>query len=278
MAWPAVKQPFTQTAFQPYVAGLVWSSWRPGKIVWHNTAAPSLEQWLKSAREDVREGRIPGTSRINSLEYYFWKLKGWKGAPHLFIAPDFIWVFNPLTAPGTHSPSYNNTALGIEMVGDFSKEDDDSGDGLKVKNNTINATAVLCSTLGLDPAEAILLHKQDPFTTHDCPGKDIAEDKLQMIRAVNDLMSGGEHNPAATAAIIAGVQPPSVPERRGKTITADLNFRRGSGADTEIIGSLPKGTVVTILDEARNETTAWLRVRTPAGYLGWVSGRHVERI
>jgi hypothetical protein len=278
MAWPAVKQEFTQEHFRRYVAGLSWPAWRPSKIVWHNTAAPSLAQWMKSAAEDRAKGLVPGITRIRNLERYFRDQNGWSGCPHLFIANDFTWVMNPLTAAGVHSPSFNTTAIGIEMVGDFDREDDDAGEGLKVKQNTIFATAVLCSALGLDPASAIYLHKQDPRTTHDCPGKDIASDKFQMIAEVVDLMSGGEHDPAEVAAVIETGTAPKIPAMEGRGITTanNLNFRRGPGVDNESTGSLPKGIELTILATARNGSTEWLQVRTPAGHTGWVSGRYVQ--
>lgn len=277
MSWPAVKQAFLQEPFRRYVADTTWPAWRPSKIVWHNTAAPSLAQWMKSAADDKADGRVPGITRIGNLERYFRDDNHWSGCPHLFIANDFIWAMNPLTKPGVHSPSFNTTAIGIEMVGDFDREDDDAGEGLKVKNNTIFATAVLCSALGLDPHTAILLHKQDPRTTHDCPGKDIAQDKLAMIADVAALMAGGEHDPHNVASVIAGDVPAtSNAELRGTTTAGDLNVRRGPGVSNESIGSLPKDLALVILGSARNGSTEWLKIKTPAGYIGWVSGRFVD--
>lgn len=277
--WPAVKQSFTQEDFGHYVSTLTWPAWRPRRIVWHNTAAPSLAQWIKSAEKDRLDGRVPGSTRIGNLESFFRDTNHWPGCPHLFVANDLIWVMNPLTAPGTHSPSWNTISLGIEMVGDFSVEDDDAGEGLKVKNNTIYATAILCTTLGLDPSEIIYLHKQDPKTTHDCPGRDIAQDKALMISAVSDLMSGGEHDPMEVSSVIAGLpEAQRPPEQRCKTIVADLNLRKGPGVANASMGSLPKGLLLIIVDEAKNGTTSWLRVTTPAKYTGWVSGAFVERI
>lgn len=281
MSWPAVKRAFSQEDFRRYVATLAWPTWRPSKIVWHNTAAPSLAQWIKSADADRFNGLVPGTTRIGNLERFFRDNQGWSGCPHLFVANDLIWVMNPLTARGTHSPSFNTTALGIEMVGDFAAEDDDAGEGLRVKRNTIFASAVLCQALGLDPQSAIYLHKQDPRTTHDCPGIDIARDKISMIAEVCDLMAGGEHDPAAVAAVIAGdaaVVPASPIERRGITVTGDLNFRRGPGVDNEAIGVLPKGVNLIILDAANNGSNVWLKARTPAGHVGWVAGRFVTEL
>lgn len=272
--WPAVKLGLTQEQFRPYAQKVEYRSWRPSKIVWHNTGAPSLAQWIKSADQDALEGRTPGLTRIRNLETYFRDQNHWTGAPHLFIANDLIWVFNPLNMKGVHSPSYNSTAIGIEMIGDFAREDDDSGEGLRVRRNTVFATAILCDHLGLEPEHCILLHKEDRLTTHDCPGKDVAQDKLAMVAEVKALMAGGEHDPKAVATIIAGgeAKPPAL-EYIVTTTVADLNLRRGPGVANESRGTLPIGTALGVLGSA----TGWLRVKTPAGYEGWVSERYTER-
>lgn len=277
MSWPAIKLGFDQEGFRKYVRDLPVSKWHPSMVVWHNTAAPSLAQWMKSAAQDKVAGFIPGITRIRNLEAFFRINNGWSGCPHLFVANDLIWVMNPLTAPGVHSPSWNSISFGIEMIGDFDKEDDDSGEGLKVKNNAIFATAILCETFGIDPRLKIMLHKQDPKTTHDCPGKNIARDKDAMMQAVQDLMSGGEHSSEQVAKIIAGdMSKPEQTAIQGKTIVADLTLRTGPGVNNEARGSLPNNTTLTILDQAKNGTSTWLRVKTPAGYIGWVAGKFVE--
>jgi hypothetical protein len=280
--WPAVKRGFTPEAFRDYVASLPLSRWRPNKFVWHNTAAPSLQQWLKSSAEDKAQGLVPGQTRIGNLESFFKNNNGWSGCPHLFIAPDLIWVMNPLTAHGVHSPSWNDTSIGIEMIGDYNVENDEDGNGLAVKQNTILATAILCSAFGIEPSDGqvievrslrtvgtIFLHKQDPKTTHDCPGRHIADDKLEMISAVRELMTGGEHNPDPA--------PPLTTPKHGTTIVGGLNFRSGPGVANKVLSVLPANVPLTILGEAANGDTTWLRVRTPLGYEGWVGSKYVKQ-
>lgn len=291
MSWPAVKRAFKQEDFRQYVSSLTWPSWRPSRIVWHNTAAPSLAQWIRSADADRAAGLIPGSTRIANLESFFRFDNHWSGCPHLFVANDAIWVMNPLTSPGVHSPSFNNTSIGIECVGDFDMEDDDSGEGLKVKNNLILATAVLCAALGIEPTfgqtdkprrriigGTIFIHKDDWATTHDCPGIDLARDKNAMISAVCELMEGGEHDPALVAAVIAGLDQSSLPGpvRCGVVTTNGLNVRRGPGVSNEVSGVLNKGIEVTILKDAPNGENKWLQIKSPAGYTGWVAARFVD--
>ncbi len=279
--WPSINAEYTQEGFRRRVSDLQWSKWRPSKIVWHNTAAPTLAQWIKTAESDRAAGLVPGITRIRNLEAFFRDNNGWSGCPHLFIANDFIWEMNVLTSPGVHTPSWNGTSIGIEMIGDYDTEQADSGEGLKVKQNTIFATALLCSAIGLEPTSGevssnhgtsgtIFLHKQDWKTTHACPGKYMADDKAEMIADVAGLMGGGDAHDIGAATV-----PPSAP-RNGVVIVDGLSFRRGPGVTNEATGTLPKDTKLVILATAANGTDSWLQVRTPAGYTGWVSARYVQ--
>jgi hypothetical protein len=72
------------------------------------------------------------------------------------------------------------------MLGDYDKDEFDSGRGLKVQNNAIAAVATLTAVLGLDP-DSMRLHKEDPLTTHACPGKKVSKPKF--IQAVKDLLT-----------------------------------------------------------------------------------------
>jgi hypothetical protein len=169
--------------FDAYCHQLQWTAWRPSFIVLHNTAIPSLAQ------------RPNGLSQqhIKDLERFYRDTQVWSGGPHLFIDDKQIWVFTPLKMSGTHSPSWNKVALGIEMLGDYEKESFDSGRGLKVRRNAVAAMATLSAVLGLDP-HAMRLHRENPLTTHACPGKNVR--KLEVFQEVQDLLitrHAGEH-------------------------------------------------------------------------------------
>jgi hypothetical protein len=184
MAWKEiVGSAFDADGFDTYCHGLAWTAWRPSFIVVHNTGAPSLSQ---------RPNGITKTHIANFVSFYRDK-QGWSAGPHLFIDDKQIWVFTPLTMSGVHSPSWNKVALGIEMLGDFDKDAFDSGRGLKVRENTVAAMATLCAVLGLEPM-TMKLHREDPGTTHACPGSGVR--KLELIAEVQDLLSArhkGEH-------------------------------------------------------------------------------------
>jgi N-acetylmuramoyl-L-alanine amidase CwlA len=178
-----VGEAFSAKNFDAYCHTLQWTAWRPSFIALHNTAAPSLAQ------------RPNGLTKqhIKNLEAFYRDKQKWKAGPHLFVDDHQIWVFTPLTVSGVHSPSWNKTALGIEMLGDFESEAFASGRGRKVRKNAVAAMATLCAILGLDP-NGIRLHREDPATTHACPGKNVR--KLEVIQEVSALMADrhdGEH-------------------------------------------------------------------------------------
>jgi len=178
-----VGKSFNPEEFDAYCHTLQWLAWRPSFIVLHNTGSPSLAQRAKGL----------SAQHIKNLEAFFRDTQKWKAGPHLFIDDRQIWAFTPLTVSGTHSPSWNKVALGVEMLGDYEKESFDSGRGEKVRLNTVAALATLCAILGLDP-QGLRLHREDPLTTHACPGKNVR--KLEVIQAVQDLLvtrHAGEH-------------------------------------------------------------------------------------
>jgi len=178
-----VGKSFSPAAFDDYCHSLQWTAWRPTFIVVHNTAIPSLAQ---------RPNGLTA-QHIKDLETFYRDVQKWRAGPHLFIDDKQIWVFTPLTLSGTHSPSWNKLALGFEMLGNFETESFDSGRGLKVRKNAVAAIASISGVLGLDP-HTIKLHREDPLTTHACPGKNVR--KLEIIQEVSDLMvvrHAGEH-------------------------------------------------------------------------------------
>lgn len=178
-----VGKSFSPAEFDTYCHGLQWVAWRPSFIVLHNTAIPTLAQCPNGLT----------LQHIHNLETFYRDTQGWRAGPHLFVDDLQIWVFTPLTVSGTHSPSWNKLALGLEMLGDYSKEAFDSGRGLAVRKNAVAAMATLCAVLGLDP-HSMKLHREDPLTTHACPGQNVR--KLEVIQEVGDLIisrHAGEH-------------------------------------------------------------------------------------
>ena len=180
MPWKGiVNRSLTPDGFAQYVETLSFGTWRPRFVVLHNTAAPTLAQW--------RAGPTSAQQRILNLEAFYRDQQRWSAGPHLFIADDLIWAFTPLTTPGVHSPSWNHVSWGVEMVGDYSREAFDQGSGMNVAANAVRALATLHMLMGLDPT-TLKLHKEDPATTHDCPGRNV--NKTDIITRVQAQMAG----------------------------------------------------------------------------------------
>jgi hypothetical protein len=103
-------------------------------------------------------------------------------------------VFTPLTVSGVHSPSWNKLAIGIEMLGDYNRDNFNTGRGANVKANAYAAAATICAVLGMDP-DGIRFHYEDTETSHaDCPGRSVG--KPAFIAGVKSLLLTrhlGEH-------------------------------------------------------------------------------------
>ncbi|PPQ39383.1 N-acetylmuramoyl-L-alanine amidase [Rhodoblastus acidophilus] len=175
---------FTPTDFAAYCSGLRWDkSWRPSAITVHNTAEPNIKQWAKAGL-----GIAGGTQRVKNLNAYY-KTKGWHSGPHLFVAPDFIWLACDLEADGVHASCFNKTSIGVEMVGDYATEAFDAGDGAKVRDNAVAAIAAICRALNIAPT-AIRFHRECLRDHHDCPGKLV--DKTDFVARVTTALAAGK--------------------------------------------------------------------------------------
>lgn len=100
-----INKKFSTDGFIKYLVDLP-KPWRHvDKLVFHHTSSP-VETWKGSA---------------SMLHYYnLYKSRGWKTGPHIFIAPDGIWLFTPMSKQGTHAgPEGNAGSIGIEIVGRY---------------------------------------------------------------------------------------------------------------------------------------------------------------
>ena len=168
---PIIGKSFTPAHFDAYCHSLQWTAWRPSFLVLHNTAHPSLQDRPYGFTQQ----------HMQAFVSYYRDTLHWSAGPHLFIDDHLIWVFTSLTTPGVHSPSWNKQSLGIEMLGNYATESFTTGRGGLVRQNTISALASLCAILKIIPT-ALRLHKEDPLTTHNCPGKNVI--KTNIITAV----------------------------------------------------------------------------------------------
>jgi hypothetical protein len=161
-----VGQRFTLIEFASYLKKNVAprlrksGNWKPQFIVLHHTGIPSISQRPRGFTND----------NMPSLARYYGINQGWRTGPHLFVDQNGIWVFTPLTQSGTHSPSWNRMAWGIEQLGDYTKESYDAGQGEKIRDNAVGAIAILSIAINLN-VDTLHFHFEDPRTTHkSCPG------------------------------------------------------------------------------------------------------------
>lgn len=174
---------FTVDEFAAYLSTLTWSGgWKPDFIVMHNSAEPSLKQWL-GAGHSPRE-------RMENLKCYYRDELHWHSGPHLFIGPDGIWQLCDLEADGVHASCFNKRSIGIEMVGDFNSESFTDGPGLEVQHLSVLAVAALHKALGIAAPDdyklgvkGIHFHRECKRDQHfDCPGRNV--DKASFVAAV----------------------------------------------------------------------------------------------
>src|SRR4030042_1085835 len=80
---------------------------RIDKIILHHTE-DTLAKWEK---------------KKVSVGYYkrLYEKKGWKTGPHLFIAPEGIYLFTDMSVQGIHANGGNEKSIGIEIVGNYDK-------------------------------------------------------------------------------------------------------------------------------------------------------------
>src|SRR5262245_2849990 len=233
MTWrgcdPAIKLG-SVAEFSQYLRSLS-GGWRPSGIALHNTASPTLDQWW--------HGGTSPEQRMKNLRNYYENDMGWSAGPHAFVDGKSIWIFTPFNVKGVHSPSWNGTRLGIEMVGDYNKESDEVGMGAEVMKLTVGLFAECCEYYGWPcDGNIIKLHKEDPATDHDCPGKNVV--KNEFLTDVTAYMNtGGEDHTEPeihTPGTITGL-----PE--GDT----LNIRAAATASAPVIGTAEDGDRVLVV-------------------------------
>jgi hypothetical protein len=160
MSFNAVGKVWSETSFREYLATLKRPQWNPKAITLHHTASPSLE---------MRPVGLTAQHITNIRNYY--KGLGWNSGPHLFSDENDIFGMTPLNEKGVHAKSFNSTAIGIEVLGDYDREDPLSGRGLECWTTAAAATKALVDWLGLPINNStILFHRDDPRTSKTCPG------------------------------------------------------------------------------------------------------------
>jgi len=204
---------YTVEQFVTYVKdelSLKMGTWRPTGLVLHNTGKMVFPGF------DAHGVQITPAQRITNMSVD-WVARHFNGGPHFLVSPAYhdvarnvdmpamIHTVWPGWLPGTHSPSWNSTFWGMEMVGDFDLQPfpDD------MKNVAVKSIRALYDMLGHVASDSTFhLHKEDPRTTHKhCPGVN-AGNKQSWLDNIND--SGHDQTVKVWPAV--GTNPVQVPK------------------------------------------------------------------
>ncbi len=109
--------------------------------------------------------------------------KGWISGPHLFIAPEGIYLFTDINIQGIHANDGNKGSIGIEMVGNY----DDS-----FPNNHIwkNTELVLINLLIKFNLKIKDIHFHREYNNQkSCPGRAVTKREIRerLIKSILNL-------------------------------------------------------------------------------------------
>jgi len=147
----------SSTEWLQYIAGYQFGPILPTQVVLHHTWRPTVAQWR-------------GLTSMRGMQRYFAGL-GWTAAPHLFAAPDGIWLFTPLREIGVHAGRGNGSfskgwyTIGLEMVGDYDQERPSGA----VWEHTLAILGGLSIRLNIPPTKLLKFHRD--YSSKSCPGR-----------------------------------------------------------------------------------------------------------
>ena len=163
MSYEIAKERWSTETYGPYLKTLPKAKWAKGVTI-HHTAYPNLA---------MRPLGLTDAHQRNLL-YYYKNKKRWSDGPHLFIDDKSILGMSGLLDNGVHSVGFNSTHIGIEVLGDYDKEDPYSGRGRQCWNILFYTVAETLKYLGLEPnSKTVTFHREDGHTSKSCPGRRI---------------------------------------------------------------------------------------------------------
>lgn len=152
---------------------------KPKTVILHNTKIPSLWQRPNGFQVD----------HIENLYLYYFNEKGWSGCPHFFVDDRCVHSLFPVSRPGVHCVGWNDRSIGIEVLGDYDKEDPENGRGLGCWQNAAQLLYLLRSWF---PGIGWMFHREAD-TSRNCPGQRVTraffEDLLEYTRPKYDTRS-----------------------------------------------------------------------------------------
>ncbi len=160
---PFINRRLNLEEWRRYVAGYDFGSLAPSRLVLHHTERPTEAEWN-------------GLGTMRAIQR-FYASKGWSAGPHIFVAPDGIWLATPMSEIGIHAGLGNGSlaqgwySLGLEMVGNFDRQ---PPQGL-VWQYALAVMGELSRRLAIPPARLISFHR-DYTNAKSCPGWAVNKD------------------------------------------------------------------------------------------------------
>lgn len=154
---PFINRMLTIAEWREYVASYDFGELKPTRLVLHHTYRPDETSWR-------------GLTTMRGIQK-FYAGKGWTAGPHIFAAPDGIWLATPMSQIGIHAGAGNGSlakgwySIGLEMVGYFDKVLP-SG---KVWEHSLAVMGELSRRLNIPPRQLISFHR-DYTNQKSCPG------------------------------------------------------------------------------------------------------------
>ncbi|MFH1383375.1 MAG: peptidoglycan recognition family protein [Candidatus Omnitrophota bacterium] len=147
----------TIEGFKKYVDTYNFGTLPANKLVIHHTWKPTVEEWK-------------GESTFYGIKSYYENLN-WSAGPHIFIAPDGIWLLTPMRKNGIHAGSLNWRSIGIEVVGNY----DTTVWSGTIKEETLAVISTLMEKLSIGEKD-IRFHRE--VSSKSCPGWSITKEWL----------------------------------------------------------------------------------------------------
>jgi N-acetyl-anhydromuramyl-L-alanine amidase AmpD len=211
---PMIGKVLSIPAWLDYVANYNFGAVAPSRVVLHHTWKPTVAQWA-------------GLRSMQGMQKYY-AGKGWTAAPHMYVGPDGIWLFTPMSQVGIHAGTGNSGrsggkfwySIGIEMVGDYDKARP-SGAIWEASKAVMGG---LSKRLGIPPRQLISFHR-DYTNQKSCPGWAITKD---WVFGEVEAWIAGQQPPPAPAPGPVGFPPPDV-EELVEVLMNEGYARRGEG-------------------------------------------------
>ncbi len=189
---PFLNRRLSLVEWSSYVAAYDFGPLPPSRVVLHHTVIPTEAGWA-------------GLGSMRAMQR-FYAGKGWTAGPHLYAAPDGIWLATRMYDVGIHAGTGNGSvkqgwySIGLEMVGAF----DTGRPAGAVWAHALAVMAGLGRRLGIAPRQLISFHR-DYTSEKSCPGWAVT--KPWVWDAVEAALAAPPR-PAAGHPILAG---PSIP-------------------------------------------------------------------